>query len=218
MLVLRRGHVSARSIAALHKDPRLELFVADEMNADSISFAQRVAGVIIATDGDPLSALAYVVTAGVSGPFVVIMNSRYAAERPVVLQAGAIACFTAPMTIGTVGRLIPMFEKKSGVAHIDSALHLVLDPIGRVVRYQDRIVRLSQREFAVLHCLSAQRGRPVGAEELMTVVWGDTLAGARPRQILDVYVCQLRKKLHQLGLDGVISTVRRFGYALGQVA
>lgn len=210
--------MSARSIAALHKDPRLELFVADEMNADSISFAQRVAGIIIATDGDPLDALAYAVTAGVSGPFVVIMKSRYAAERPVVLRAGAIACYISPITSVAVGKLIPMFEKKSAVAHVDSTLHLLLDPIGRVVRYRDRVVRLSQREFAVLHCLSAQRGRPVSAAELMIVVWGGTVAGARPRQILEVYVCQLRKKLHQLGLEGVISTVRRFGYALGQVA
>lgn len=210
--------MSARSIASLYKDPRLELFVADEMNADSISFAQRVAGIIIVTDGDPLFALAYAVTAGVSGPFVVIMNSKHAAERSVVLQAGAIACLTMPVTSAAVSKLIPMFEKGSAMAHIDSALHLLLDPIGRVVRYRDRIVRLSQREFAVLHCLSARRGRPVGAEELMRIVWGSAVAATRPRQILDVYVCQLRKKLHQLGLDGAISTVRRFGYALGQVA
>ena len=96
-------------------------------DADSISFAQRVAGIIIVTDGDPLFALAYAVTAGVSGPFVVITNSKHAVERSVVLQAGAIACLTIydmlkavdrGMVIGNL-RLVEKSGGKSGTFKAD---------------------------------------------------------------------------------------------------
>lgn len=215
VLLVRRGTVSPRAIAALQRDRRLELFIADELTPEAISFSQRVAAVIVATDGDPLCALAYAATAGVSGPVVVALASRFRGERVRLAQAGAVACVTMPVTSDGIGRLIPVLRKHSPLAYIHSSLHLMLDPIGRVVRYQDRTVRLSQREFAVLHCLSASQGRPVEAQELVARVWGDGVGRVRPRQILDVYVHQLRRKLHGLGLSNAISTVRRFGYALG---
>jgi DNA-binding response OmpR family regulator len=51
--------------------------------------------------------------------------------------------------------------------------------------------------------------------ELLRVVWGGGAPQGRPRQILDVYVCHIRRKLESLGIHNAISTVRRFGYALG---
>ena len=203
----------ARALAALTKDPRIEVFTVDDITPDQLSFAERLAGVVVATDGDPLDALAYAVTAGLRGPFIVALTRRQRSEQPSLLEAGALGFLTLPVTTAGVTRLLPTLRKTPALAHIDRSLRLVLDPIGRVARYRDRSVRLSQREFAVLHCLSARRGRPVGAEELLTMVWGTT--GARPRQIVDVYVHQLRRKLERLGLQNAISTIRRFGYALG---
>lgn len=214
MLLLRRGRVAARSIATLRADKRLELFVADELSGDTLSFAQRVAVTIIATEEDPVAALAFVATAGMSGPFVLLASPRHARERKAVLDAGAIAFLTMPVSRAAITRLLPRIHGKSRVAHVDPALRLMLDPIGRVARYRNRSVRLSQREFAVLHCLSARGGKPVAADELTRVVWGSASADASARQILAVYVFQLRRKLRSLGLDDVISTVRQFGYAL----
>ena len=217
LLVLRRGPVSLRSLAALHADERVELFVADQLNAEWSSFAKRVAGTLVATEGDPLSALGYAVTGGLSGPLIVALSKRYKSDVKDVLAAGAIACVTMPITKADVDRMIPLLLQHAGPARMDSTLRLLLDPIGRVVRYRDRSVRLSQREFAVLHCLSSRRGRAVAAEELLMYVWGDAKSADRSRQILDVYIFQLRKKLERLGLVGAISTVRGFGYVLVQV-
>jgi DNA-binding response OmpR family regulator len=69
----------------------------------------------------------------------------------------------------------------------------------------------------VLHTLSSHHGRPVSAEDLLTAVWGEAPSPDRTRQILDVYIFQLRRKLGQIGLKGAVSTVRAFGYALVQV-
>ena len=97
---------------------------------------------------------------------------------------------------------------------MDGALHLVLDPIGRVVRLHDRSVKLSQREFAVLHCLTSQSGRPVSAYDLLAYVWGERSERKKTREILDVYIHTVRRKLKVLGLTNAIQTVRGYGYTL----
>jgi DNA-binding response OmpR family regulator len=206
-----------RSLAALHDDRRFELFVANELTAEWVSLGQRVAGTIVVTEDDPLSALGYAITAGMTGPFVIVMGKRYKADQPDLLAAGADACLLMPVAARDLDRVARLFAKHAAVTSIDSTLRLLLDPITRSVRFQDKCVRLSQREFAVLHCMSAGKGRPVSAEHLLTYVWGDAPSSDRTRQILDVYIFQVRKKLDRLGLKGAIATVRGFGYALVHV-
>lgn len=216
VLLLRRGPVPMRALTALHDDLRLELFVANELTPEWISFAERVAGTIVVTEEDPLSALGYAVTSGMKGPIVLVMAKRYKADCSDLIAAGAAACATMPISTKDIDRIVPLLTSHAHT-RIDSTLRLLLDPIGRTVRYHAKSARLSQREFAVLHCLSSHRGRPVSAEELLRSVWGDAPIGERTRQILDVYICQVRKKLEELGLKGAIATVRGFGYALVQV-
>jgi DNA-binding response OmpR family regulator len=217
VLLVRRGPVGVRALAALHRDPRLEVFPMEELTPEWISFSQRVVGTIVATEGDPLRALSWMVTAGFRGPIVMAINTRYRADIDDLMLAGAVACVTLPVSDDDVGKLVPVLLKHAALAHIDTTLRLLLDPIGRVARYRDKSVRLSQREFAVLHCLSIHRGLPVRADEVMQIVWGQTRSEERSRQILDVYVHQLRKKLGTVGLHGAIATIRGFGYALVQV-
>ena len=214
VLVVRRGPLSARALGALERDPRVELFFADELTPDWKSFAQRVAAVLVITGADPFSALGYVVTAGLGRPIVVAMSPRFRGESPDLVNTGAAVCVTTPFTQADVERMLPVIGVHPSPARMDATLRLLLDPISRVVRYRQRVVRLSLREFALLHCLSTQGGRPVSAETLMTYVWGDTHVGEGSRKILDVYIFQLRKKLKALGLCGAISTVRGFGYSL----
>lgn len=202
-----------RALGALEHDPRVELYVADALTPQWASFAKRVAAIVVVTGRDPFNALGYVITAEVSCPIVVAMSRRFRADCKDLVAAGAAACVTTPLSQADVDRLLPIITMHAGPARIDSTLRLLLDPISRVVRYRDKVVRLSLREFALLHCLSTQHGRPVPAETLMTYVWGDTDL-RDGRKILDVYIFQLRKKLKGLGLQGAISTVRGFGYSL----
>jgi DNA-binding response OmpR family regulator len=218
ILLVRRGPVPSRALSRLQADSRFELFTTDGLTSEWITLAKRVAGIIVATESDPLSALGYVITAGVSGPIVVAMSTRYKSDCRDLMSAGASACITMPVTKSELDRLIPLLRGRAVPARIDTTLRLLLDPISREVRFHDRRIHLSQREFALLHCLSLHGGRPVSAEEMLNYVWGDAESAERSRKILDVYVFQVRKKLNQIGLKGAISTVRRFGYALVQVA
>jgi hypothetical protein len=217
VLLLRRGPVGMRSLTALHEDQRLELFVADELTPEWIAMAKRMAGVLVATEGDPLSAFGYAVTGGLTNPIVVTMARRFRTHYDDLIAAGAAGCLLMPVSGVDLDSIVPLLTSQSGASRIDTTLRLLLDPVGLVARYHDKSVRLSQREFAVLHCMSSHRGRPVSAEELLTYVWGDSQSSDRTRQILDVYIFQLRKKLDRLGLKGAIATLRGFGYALVQV-
>jgi two-component system, OmpR family, response regulator len=214
VLVVRRGPLSMRGLAALEQDPRVELYVADELTPDWLSFSKRVAAILMVTGDDPFSALSYAVTAGVRCPIIIAMSKRFRTETTELLAAGAALCITTPITRADVEALIPVLALHSAPARMDGTLRLLLDPISRVARYRNKVAKLSLRQFALLHCLSAQHGRPVPAEELMTYVWGDAKVEDGSRKILDVYIFQLRKKLKHIGLEGAISTVRGFGYTL----
>lgn len=214
LLVLRHGPVAAKHLDALRAKPGVELIEPAGWSPDAVALARRVSATLVTTMADPLGALAYAVTAGVTGPILMGVSSRHRGERAVLLQAGALGAYTLPLDTCHVEAILALVDPRPRTAHTDTTLRLTLDPIARVARFRERSVRLSQREFAVLHCLSSRSGKPVGAEQLLREVWGDDLAPGRPRQILDVYVCQLRKKLDTLGITNAIATVRRYGYAL----
>lgn len=201
-------------LGALQDDARLELFPMAELDADSVALAHRVTAVLVATTEEPLDAFTYVVTAGISAPIVVAMTAAHRKESTDLRAAGALTCLTMPVKAADVDKLVKDLMTRAPASRVDSTLRLLLDPIGRIARFQERSVRLSQREFALLHCLSSRRGRPVPADELLRDVWGES---DQTRAILDVYIFALRKKLNRLGLNGAISTVRGYGYALVQV-
>jgi len=207
--------VSLRLLGALNDDPRLELFPVPDLGADSVALAHRVTAVLVATTGEPLDALTYVVTAGITAPIVVATSTAHKKDTADVLAAGAAACVTMPVKGADVDKVVKALMTRAAPSSVDTTLRLLLDPIGRIARYQQRSVRLSQREFALLHSLSSRRGRPVSADELLRDVWGEA---DQTRSILDVYIFALRKKLGRLGLRGAIATVRGYGYALVQVA
>jgi DNA-binding response OmpR family regulator len=217
VLVLRHGTVAKRGLAALEKDPRVELLYARGATPDWVALGHRVAGTLVVTEQDPLSALTFALTAGLRAPLVVAMHKRNRSECRDLMEAGASGCLTLPLTAADVRKLLKQLQPAPSVARMDATLRLLLDPITRIVRYRNKPVQLSQREFTVLHCLTSRHGRPVSAEEVLNYVWADERS-ERSRQILDVYICHLRRKLARVGLKDAITTLRGYGYSLTALA
>ena len=88
---------------------------------------------------------------------------------------------------------------------------LVVDPAAGTASFAGREIELSGREAGVLHALAARPGETVTKDELLTAVWGD---GAAARNVVEVYVGYLRRKLAAVGADGLVTTVRGHGYRL----
>jgi hypothetical protein len=214
VVLLRRGNVTVRDIEPLYNDRRIELIVMDRLSAEATSLARRVAGAVVATNEDPLNALVYAVSGGLQHPIVMLHSARYRTKCKDLRATGASDCFQMPLSPKALDRIVDTFGASSALARVDGALRLILDPIALAVRHGDKSTRLTQREFAVLQFLSSYHGRPVAAEKIIEYVWSNLVGGKRPRQILDVYVFQLRRKLERVGLDDAITTVRGIGYCL----
>ena len=214
VFVLKRSLTGERALGAFRTDRRIALVDADDRKTNWISGAQRAAAVLVVTGADPMGALLFVITAGVTAPIIVAAPRRTMGARRDVLAAGASACLATPLTRADATRVVKLLTSQTSGLAVDAALHLVLDPISRVVRAQQKSIRLSQREFAVLHCLTTRRGRPVSAYDLMAYVWGERSERKKTREILDVYIHSVRRKLKRIGLGSAIQTVRGYGYVL----
>ncbi len=87
---------------------------------------------------------------------------------------------------------------------------LLVDPVSRSASWEGEAVELSPREFALLHALVSRPDTAVGKNELLRLVWGDEQAASR--NVVEVYVGYVRRKLEAVGAGHVLKTVRGYGY------
>jgi DNA-binding winged helix-turn-helix (wHTH) protein len=85
------------------------------------------------------------------------------------------------------------------------------DAARNLIRFNERLVRLSQRESQLIEVLISQNGRPVAADELLRRAWGSS--SISPAQLRN-YVGQLREKLALMEVSASIVTKRGLGYSL----
>lgn len=87
---------------------------------------------------------------------------------------------------------------------------LLVDRAARDVRWLDEQIALSPREFALLEVLVGRAGTVVTKDELLRAVWGDEQAATR--NVVEVYVGYVRRKLDAAGAGALLRTVRGHGY------
>jgi DNA-binding response OmpR family regulator len=88
---------------------------------------------------------------------------------------------------------------------------LTIDPMSRQVKRGQRVISLTQKEYALLEYLVRNAGRPVTREQISEHVWKHSFDPTT--NIVDVYINYLRRKV-----DGtetpLVRTVRGVGYVL----
>lgn len=217
LLLVRSAGVSDQDVAALQRWPHLQLFLAEDVGrgASAGAFSVRAGwATLVATRRDPLAELVWVRSNGFTGALVFAIDSQYMALQQELQGAGVLDCVALPITSSAVHRLRQLVEALPPPSIAHGPLDLVLDPIERTARRGKAVVSLSQREFALLHCLVRHQHRPVSVSEILDYVWGGQRGRRGTREIVDVNVSQLRKKLARLGLRDGIRTYRGFGYGL----
>ncbi|WP_103348572.1 response regulator transcription factor [Amycolatopsis sp. CA-128772] len=80
----------------------------------------------------------------------------------------------------------------------------------RQVHWNGAEVGLSPREFALLEVLVGRAGTVVTKDELLRAVWGEEQAVTR--NLVEVYVGYVRRKLDAAGAGALLRTVRGHGY------
>jgi two-component system cell cycle response regulator CtrA len=91
---------------------------------------------------------------------------------------------------------------------------VAVDLAARSVMVDNKRVALTGKEYAILEMLSLRKGMTLTKEMFLTHLYGGR--DEPELKIIDVFVCKLRKKLHQAGApsSGCIETVWGRGYAL----
>jgi DNA-binding response OmpR family regulator len=93
---------------------------------------------------------------------------------------------------------------KSGGINLDTAAH--------VCTVGDHVIELTMKEFAILEHLMRNPGRVVTRGQVLEHVWNYDFEGGR--NLIEVYVGRLRRKLAKVGVTDPIATVRGLGYRL----
>jgi DNA-binding response OmpR family regulator len=214
LLVQRKG-VADDALLALAASPRVQLFRAPDLHASPTAFARRSArATLLATRDDPLQELVFIRTSGFTGTLILAVDPRHTQLSGDVIDAGALACLTLPLSNAELDLALDAVEALPLPPIAHPGLGLFLDAIDRTARHGEAVVRLSPREFALLHCLIGSSSRPVTVQAIYDYVWGGVRGGDSMREIVHVNISQLRKKLERIGLKKAIRTYRSFGYGL----
>jgi two-component system KDP operon response regulator KdpE len=92
-----------------------------------------------------------------------------------------------------------------------------LDPAARTVQKADSALRLTPKEFDLLHYLMRHAGQPVSHAQLLRAVWGADYGGEL--EYLRTFMHQLRRKIESdPSAPEYLLTELHFGYRFRQAA
>jgi two-component system, OmpR family, response regulator QseB len=144
---------------------------------------------------------------------VLIVSARDAvADRITGLNAGADDYLLKPFDLDElIARVRALLRRHAGTAsNTLAAGTLVLDPVQRVVRQDDRTVSVTAKEFALLEALLRRPGAVLSRERLEESIYGWT--SEIGSNAVEVHLHNLRRKLGA----GVIRNVRGVGYRIAE--
>ena len=85
------------------------------------------------------------------------------------------------------------------------------DYLRRVCKFKGENIKLSPTEFTILNYLIVSLGKVMSRDEIKMEVFQGSIAASS--NIVDVHIANIRNKLRDKGIIGVIRSVRSVGYA-----
>jgi two-component system OmpR family response regulator len=147
-------------------------------------------------------------------PVLMVTALGDVADRIEGLDVGADDYLVKPFDFGElVARLRALIRRGPSVRPAVLELgSLRADPQTRVVTRDGLAVELTEREFELLEYLVRRPGIVVTRGQLLEQVWGADYSGSR--NVVDVYIGYLRRKLDPTAGPQLIRTVRGRGFVL----
>ena len=147
-------------------------------------------------------------------PIVVITASNDEDHIVALLDAGADQCAAKPVPIReVVARVRAAMRRTSGPQDEPTTIEINdvrLDPVARVLTVRGSEVRLTKKEFELLHLLMANSGQILPRQLIIDRVWGPD---APEGKTLDTHIRRLRTKVEDNPkVPERIATIRKVGY------
>ncbi|MFQ3633576.1 response regulator transcription factor [Roseiflexus sp.] len=148
-------------------------------------------------------------------PILILSACADEDDRLEGFRAGADDYITKPFSPAElIFRVKAILRRSMGVsiARIEIGA-LQIDPRRHEVRINHHLVKMTLKEFELLHLMASHPGRVFSREELLERVWGYSYLGNT--RTVDVHINRLRHKLAEEGLcDDLICTEWGAGYKL----
>lgn len=143
-------------------------------------------------------------------PVLILTAMDTVDDRIQGLDAGADDYLAKPFDMGELAaRLRALIRRASGNAEVVlQAGGVRLDPAAHRVLYQDKVVDLSAKEFALLHALLLNSGKVLSRSQLeeQLYAWGEEIES----NAVEVHIHHLRRKF----FPALIQTIRGVGYLI----
>lgn len=151
---------------------------------------------------------------GHSTPILLITARDRLEDKVAGLDAGADDYLIKPFQLAELLARVRALLRRTPRSELTlfQVADLELDPATRQVRRNNRNLRLSSTEFALLEVLMRNRGRVMTRATLLEQVWDYDFAGQD--NVLEVYISYLRGKIDKGEAVKLIHTVRGVGYRL----
>lgn len=156
-------------------------------------------------------------SAGVTTPVLFVSAKDGEVDQADGLDLGADGYLVKPFSFVVLLAQLRALLRRAAAGTTRGTLRLgplTIDRGARTVRYDGVDVPLSPREYALLATLASRAGTVWTKQELLTEVWGDEQAATR--NVVEVYVGYLRRKLAAVGAEHLVRTVRGHGYQVGE--
>jgi DNA-binding response OmpR family regulator len=147
---------------------------------------------------------------------ILMVTARDAVDARIEgLDAGADDYLIKPFDFGELLARVRALIRRGRQPRVSPRLSIgrvAIDTRSRTVRADDREVRLTAKEYALLEYLARHAGEVVTRGDIVEHVWDehyDPLSN-----VVDVYIQRLRRKLDAEGSESLIRTRRGEGYQL----
>jgi two-component system KDP operon response regulator KdpE len=148
-------------------------------------------------------------------PIIVLSAHRLEAEEIAAIDIGADDYIGKPFGIGgliaRIRNLLRHRIESEGKTAVFSSGGLVIDTLAQTVRRDGKLIRLTAREFEVLHILVRHAGYVVTHRQILQAVWGPT--NLDDTQYVRIFARRLRQKIEaDPSNPHLLTTERGIGY------
>jgi two-component system copper resistance phosphate regulon response regulator CusR len=151
---------------------------------------------------------------GISTPILMLTSLDQTEQKVKGLNLGADDYLSKPFEFAEfLARIRALMRRnKSADSAVLQVADLTLDPAEHTVKRDDKLINLTNREFALLEYLMRNRKRVLTRTQIAEHVWG--IDFDRDSNVVDAYIKLLRQKIDKGFSKNLIHTVIGMGYVL----